>query len=82
MNVYFAFNSGTGEQEGKLFVDDNSSLYGVSQGEQFPVQYDPRHPSSCYCEEASSLSRTVRRVIAVVRVAFAISVFLIEYFGR
>jgi len=82
MNVRFTFMTGSGEQKGKFFVDDNSSLYGLSEGEQFTLQYDPANPSSYYCEEASSLSRTIRRTIAVVGVLFAITVFLIEYFGR
>jgi Protein of unknown function (DUF3592) len=82
MNVHFIFMTGSGEQKGMLFVDDNSSLYGLSEGEQFALQYNPANPSSNYCGEASSLSRTVRRTIAVVGVLFAITVFLIEYFGR
>jgi|SRR5665213_15032 len=82
MNVRFKFMASSGEQKGKFFVDDNSSLYGLSEGEQFSVQYNPANPSSFYCEEASSLSRTIRRTIVVVGGLFAITVFLIEYFGR
>jgi Protein of unknown function (DUF3592) len=82
MNIYFTFVANTGEEEGKLFVDDNSSLYGLSPGEQFAVQYNPRRPSKYYCAEASSLSQTMRRTIALVGATFAIAVFLIEFFGR
>ena len=82
MNVLFTFLTGSGTQEGKVFVDDNSSLYGLSEGEQFTLQYNPANPSSFYCEAASSLSRTIRRTIVVVGVLFAITVFLIEFFGR
>lgn len=82
MNIYFTFPSNAGEQQGKFFVDDNSSLYGLSVGEQFTVQYNDAKPSSYYSEEASSLSQTIRRTITVVGVLFALTVFLIEYFGR
>jgi hypothetical protein len=41
MNVRFTFMTGSGEQKGKSFVDDNSSLYGLSEGEQFALQYKP-----------------------------------------
>lgn len=82
MNVRFTFLTSLGTQEGKFFVDDNSSLYGLSEGEQFTIQYSPRKPSSYYCEEASSLSQTIRRTISVVMALFVITVFLIEYFGR
>jgi hypothetical protein len=82
MNVYFTYSANSGDHAGKFFVDDNSSLYGLAQGEQFTVQYNPRDPRSYYCAEASSLSQTIRRTITVVGVAFAIAVFLIEFFGR
>ena len=82
MNVRFTFLTASGTQEGKVFVDDNSSLYGLSEGEQFTLQYNPASPSSFYCEEASSLSQTIRRSIAIVMALFVITVFLIEYFGR
>ncbi len=82
MNIYFTFSTSSGEQAGKLFVDDNSSVYGLSQGEKFTVQYDPSHPSRFYSEEASSTSQIIRRTILVVGAAFAILVFLIEFYGR
>jgi hypothetical protein len=82
MNVRFTFLTGSGTHEGKVFVDDNSSLYGLSDGEQFTLQYNPVNPSRYYCEEASSLSRTIRRPIVGVVALFAITVFLIEFFGR
>lgn len=82
MNVYFTFSANSGDHEGKLFVDDNSSLYDLAQSEQFTVQYNPRHPSTYYCAEASSLSQTIRRTITVVMAAFVIAVFLIEFFVR
>ena len=82
MNVYFTFSTNRGGQQGKFFVDDNSSLYGLSVGEQFTIQYNAANPSSYYCDEASSLSRTIRRTIIVVGSLFAVTVFLIEYLGR
>ena len=82
MNVRFRFMTGSGQQEGKFFVDDNSSLYDLSEGEHFMVQYNPANVSDYYCEEASSLSRTIRRIIIVVGILFAITAFLIEFFGR
>jgi hypothetical protein len=82
MNVFFSFSTGTYSQEGKFFVDDNSSLYGLSVGEQFSIQYNPKRPSSFYCPEAASSSRTIRRIIVIVVIAFAVAVFLIERFGR
>ena len=82
MNIYFRFSTSSGEQEGKLLVDDNSSLYGLSQGEKLTIQYDPAHPSKYYSEEASSASKIIRRTIVVVGAVFAITVFLIEFLGR
>jgi len=82
MNVRFTFMAASGQEEGKFLVDDNSSLYGLSDGEQFAVQYNPAKPSSYYSDEASSLSQTIRRTIAVVMALFVITVFLIEFFGR
>lgn len=82
MNVYFSFTSGAGEHQGKFFVDDNSSLYGLSRGEQFSIRYKPEHPSTYYCEEASSLSQTIRRIMMIVVVTFAVTVFLIQFLGH
>lgn len=82
MYLRFRFLTGSGEQEGKFLVDDNSSLYGLSEGEQFTIQYNPANVSHYYCEEASSLSRTIRRIIVVVGIVFATTVFLIEFLGR
>jgi hypothetical protein len=83
MNIYFAFAANTGGQTGKLFVDDYSSLYGLSQGEQFTIQYDPGSPSKYYCAEASSLSQTIpRTIIAVVVAGVVIMVLMTEFFGR
>ena len=82
MNIYFNFSTDSGERQGKFFVDDNSSLFGLSVGEQFSVQFNPAKPSNYYCEEASSLSRTIRWTITVVGILFALTVFLIEYVGR
>lgn len=82
MNVYFTFSTNAGEQQGKFFVDDNSSLYGLSVGDQFNVQYNAANPSSYHSEEASSLSQTIRRTITAVGILFAITVLLIEYLGR
>jgi len=81
MNIYFDYNAGPSSETGKLFVDDNSSLYGLARGEQFSIQFDPKRPASYYCSEAESLSRTIRRGIAIVGVAFALVVFVIEFFG-
>jgi hypothetical protein len=82
MNIYFMFSANGGEQQGEFFVDDNSSLDGLSVGDQFTIKYRAANPSSYYCDEASSLSRTIRRTIMVVGIMFAVAVFLIEYFGR
>ena len=82
MNIYFRFSTNSGDQEGKLLVDDNSSLYGLSQGEKFTIQYDPAYPSKYYSEEASSTSKIIRRTIMVVGAVFAVTVFLIEFLGR
>lgn len=40
MNIYFDYKARSSSEKGKFFVDDNSSLYGLAQGEQFliPVQ--------------------------------------------
>ena len=78
MNVFFQYNAGLGLESGKLFVDSNSSAYGLTPGETFPIQFNPAKPSSYYCSEAGSLSRTIRRVIQIVGVTFALTVLLIE----
>jgi hypothetical protein len=63
MNIYFDYNPGSATENGKFFVDDNSSLYGLAQGEQFSIQFSPKRPSHYYCSEATSLSQTIRRGI-------------------
>ena len=82
MKIFFSYISAVGPQDGKFLVDDNSSLYGLAEGEKFDVHFDPRHPSSYYCPEASSLSETIRESIAIFMALFTITVFLIEYFGH
>jgi hypothetical protein len=71
MNIYFEYNNGSSSQTGKLFVDDNSSLYGLARGEQFSIQFNPKRPTSYCCSEATSLSQTIRRGIVIVGVIFA-----------
>ncbi len=83
MNIFFSYPTSQGSLEsGKLFVDDNSSLYGLSTGETFDLRVNPKRTSQFYCEEASSLSRTIRRTIICVGVTFAAAVILVQYFGR
>ena len=82
MNVRFTYMASSGEHGGKFLVDDNSSLCGLSDGEQFTVQYNPANPSSYYSDEAFSLSQTIRRTVAVVLTLFAVFLFLIEFLGR
>jgi hypothetical protein len=82
MNIYFDYNVGSSSETGKLFVDDNSSLYGMAQGEQFSIQFNPKRPANYYCSEAKSLSQTIRRGVIMVGVAFAIVVFVVEFFGN
>jgi hypothetical protein len=82
MNIYFGYNAGSSSETGKLFVDDNSSLYGMAKGEQFSIQFDLKRPATFYCSEAKSLSQTIRRGIIIVGVAFALVVFAIEFFGN
>lgn len=82
MNIYFDYSAGLSRETGKLFVDDNSTLYGLAQGEQFSIQFNPNSPARYYCSEAQSLSQTIRRGIIVVGVAFAVVVFLIEFIGN
>jgi hypothetical protein len=82
MNVRFTYMAGSKERRGKLFVDDKSSLYGLSEGKQFTVQYNPAHPSLYYCKEAHTRSLTIKLTLAIVGFLFAVAEFLIEYFGR
>jgi hypothetical protein len=82
MNVYFEYSRPSSRETGKLFVDDNSSLYGLTSGEQFSIQFNASRPSTYYCSEAESLSRTIRRGIIFVGAAFALAVFLIEFLGN
>jgi hypothetical protein len=82
MNIYFDYNAGSSSETGKLFVDDNSSLYGMAQGEQFSIQFDRKRPANYYCSEAKSLSQTIRTGIIIVGIAFAIAVFVIEFSGN
>jgi hypothetical protein len=82
MNIYFDYNAGSSSETGKLFVDDNSSLYGLAQGEEFSIQFDPKRPASYYCSEAESLSRTIRRGIIIVGATFAVVVFVIEFLAN
>ena len=82
MNIYFDYNAGTTPQSGKCFVDSYSSLYGLTPGETFPVQFNPERPSSHYCSSAKSLSMTIRRGFLYFGVAFAIAGFVIIFFGN
>ena len=36
MNVYFDYTTDSSSEEGKFFVDDNSSLYGLAPANVFP----------------------------------------------
>jgi hypothetical protein len=82
MNVYFDYKTDSSSEEGKFFVDDNSSLYGLAPGERFSLQFNPKRPSNYYSSEAKSLSQTIRRSIVFVGMAFAIFVFVVEFFGN
>jgi hypothetical protein len=82
MYIYFDYGTGSSSETGKFLVDDNSSLYGLANGEQFSIQFNPQRPSSYYCSEAKSLSQTIRRAIMFVGVTFALAVFLIEFFAN
>ena len=78
MNVYFSYASGRSQEDGKFFVDDNSSLYGLADGEKFEVRYNPKSPSTYYSEGAQSLSMTIYRVIVGVGTAFAALVVIAQ----
>jgi hypothetical protein len=82
MNIYFDYKADSSSEKGKFFVDDNSSLYGLAQGEQFSIQFNPDNPAKYYCSEARSLSQTIRRGIVAFGVTFAIVVLLIEFLGN
>jgi hypothetical protein len=82
MNIYFAYNAGGSPESGKLFVDDNSSLYGLAQGDQFSIQVNPKRQASYYCSEAKSLSQTIRLAITIVGIAFILAVFAVEFLGN
>jgi hypothetical protein len=79
MNIYFDYKAQSSSEKGKFFVDDNSSLYGLAQGEQFLIQFNPKRPSSYYSSEAKSLSQTIRRAIVIVGVAFALFVLVVKF---
>jgi hypothetical protein len=82
MNIYFDYNTASSSETGKLFVDDNSSLYGMAPGETFSIQFNPKKPASYYSSEAESLSQTIRGGIIIVGGVFALAVLLIEFFGN
>jgi len=60
------------------FKRAESSLYGLSEGKQFTVQYNPVHPSLYYCNEAHTRSLTIKLSLAIVGFLFAVAEFLIE----
>src|ERR1700722_7745182 len=67
MNVFFSYQAANKSIEsGKLFVDDYSSIYGLTEKETFPIQFNPGKPSHFYCKEAKSLSSDIRRVIVAI----------------
>lgn len=80
MSVVFTYNTGSSLESGSFLVDDNSSLYGIADGEEFSIQFNPKNPSSYYCAEAKSLSETIRRAIMFFGVAFVIIVMVINLF--
>jgi hypothetical protein len=80
MNVYFDYKAGSSYEAGKLFVDDNSSLYGLAQGE---AVLDPVQPKEdFYCAEAQSLSQSIRRGIMIASITFVVVIVVIEFFGN
>ena len=81
MNVYFDYTAASSSENGKFFVDDNSSVYGLAPGDTFSIQVNPSNPASYYCAEAKSLSQTIRNAIVAGGVIFAVIVFLIEFLG-
>ena len=80
MNILFTYSTGSSLESGSLLVDENSSLYGIADGEEFSIQFNPRKPSKYYCAEAKSLSETIRRAIMFFGVTFVIIVILINLF--
>jgi len=81
MNIVFIYRTGSTLESGTLLVDDNSSLYGLADGEEFSIQFNPRKPSTYYCAEAKSLSESIRRTIGFVGAGLVIVVMLIELLG-
>ena len=80
--VGFTYKPAAEQQSGTLKVDSYSSLFNLSSGDTFPVQYDPGQPSRFYVEEAQSLFSTIRYVILCVGAVFAAAVLIIKFFSR
>jgi hypothetical protein len=83
MNIFFSYSpSGGSIESGKLFVDDYSSLYGLSNPDTFDVQFNPRKPSQYYSLEAKSVSSDIRLAISAIGLAFFIFVIIVQFLSR
>ena len=77
--IYFEYGgSGASSQSGDLLVDNYSSLYNLTSGDEFDVQYNPQNPTQYYSSEAGSLNRTIRRVVMGISLVFVAMLILLK----
>jgi hypothetical protein len=69
-------------ESGKLTVDALSPLFRLEVGDTFNVQYDPKDPLRIHSEEAQGLFMSIRTMVIVVGVIFAVAVLLINIFAE
>jgi len=83
MNVYFSYQpSSASIQNGKLFVDDYASVYGLAENDTFDIQYNPDKPSRYYCKEAKSLSSDIRLIAVTIGIIFFIFVLIVQILDK
>ncbi len=77
-HLSFYYRSADSElQSGTISVDSLTGMYALKNGDEFSLQYDPKHPSSFYCSEAQSFTRTFQAIMLPLVVGFVLVIVAI-----
>jgi hypothetical protein len=80
--ISFTFQDNESYVGGELKVDSSTSIYELSRGDSFDLQYNPKRSTQIYCEESASATQTIGRIILIVGVTFTAVVILIQLFNK
>jgi hypothetical protein len=65
-------------QSGSLKTDSLTSIYGLTVGDTFDIQYNPKNSARFYCRDVNSSTRTFQMIMAPLVVLFVITLILCE----